>query len=807
MSRCLAVFRLRLALGLGLFYPGHSALAAAPDLSFHIPAEPLSQAIIDLAVQARLSIGHAGLNLHQADGNPVEGRLTARQALDVLLAGSGFGYVFLDADTVNIVSLTSQTTPPASGASTIEDVVVTATKRPAVAQTLPESIVTIGGAELAEDGAVTTNDLARHAAGVTATNLGAGQDKLFLRGLSDSVLSGRTESMVGLYLDESRIIDDAPDPALRLTDIDRIEVVRGPQSTLFGDGALGGVVRMITNQPNLERSEAVVQAGAALTAGGDPSGSLDVMANIPLIDDVLGLRAVGYAAQDGGYIDDVRLRLKNVNQTREQGGRLALRWAPVEGWNITLRLVEQVAAAADSQYVLVGLPDLQRANYEQEPHKDRFREASMVVEGALSWASLTSTSSYTDRLIDTTYDASIAWPALTGFPLGPSLFNDDRFIRTFSHETRLNSVEDGDWRWVGGVTGSHRDESYHSRLAGPGANGLPFVAVAETRDDHADQAALFGEATYRLTDWLDLTAGVRLLYASTTAEAQVYQGAKGLTAGAKGNNAEPDMTHKAVISVHPLDDVTLYASLAQGFRLGGINIDSPAAAANVNAVDHEEREGVNADAFKSDTLQSYELGAKSSLLDGALIANGALFLTFWDNIQSDQILSNGLLYIANAGNVRAPGVETDLSYQVTSHIRLQANAFWSDPTLSHGNPLLVQTVGRLPGVPESSAGASLRYDFSLPTDDEAFIALDGQYIGRSYAGFDVKNSPPMGDYLTADIRLGWQHDPWRATLFVDNIGNTRADTFAYGNPFTIDKQGQSTPLRPLTIGLSFSRSF
>lgn len=806
MSRRLAVCGLRLALGLGLFCPGHSTLAAVPDPSFHIPAEPLSQAIIDLAVQARLSIGHAGLNLHQADGKPVEGRLTARQALDALLAGTGFGYVFLDADTVNIVSLTSQASPPGPGASTIEDVVVTATKRPAVAQTLPQSIATIGGVELAEEGAATTSDLARHAAGVTATNLGAGQDKLFLRGLSDSVLSGRTESMVGLYLDESRIIDDAPDPSLRLTDIDRIEIVRGPQSTLFGDGALGGVVRIIANQANLDRSEAVVQVGAALTAGGDPSGSFDAMANIPLIDDVLGLRAVGYATQNGGYIDDVRLGLKNINQTREQGGRLALRWVPLEGWSVSFGVVGQFAAAADSQYVLVGLAGLERANYEREPHQDRFREASMVVEGALGWASLTSASSYTDRLIDTTYDASTAWPALTGFPLGPSLFNDDRFIRTFSHETRLNSIGDDDWRWVVGLTGSHRDENYHSRLAGPGMGGLPFVAIAETRDDHADQAALFGEATYRLTDWLDLTAGGRLLYASTGAAAQVYQGATGATTAAKGSNGEPDVTQKAVISVHPLEDVTLYASVANGFRLGGININAPAAAANVNAGDGDEREGVSADAFKSDTLRSYELGAKSSLLDGALIANGALFLTFWDNIQSDQILSNGLLYIANAGNVRAPGAETDLSYQVTSHVRLQANAFWSDPKISHGNPLLIQTVGRLPGVPESSAGASLRYDFSLPNDDEAFVVLGGQYVGRSYAGFDVTNSPPMGDYLTADLRLGVQHGPWRASLTIDNLGNTRANTFAYGNPFTFEKQGQGTPLQPLTVGFSLSRS-
>jgi len=755
-----------------------------------------------------VSIGHAGTNLRGAGGNAVEGRLTLRQALDALLAGSGFGYVFLDSETIDIVSLAaSAPTAPAPASSTIEDVVVTATKRPAVAQTLPQSLVTIGGAELAEDGATSAGDLARHAAGVTATNLGAGQDKLFLRGLSDSVLSGRTESMVGLYLDESRIIDDTPDPALRLIDIDRVEIVRGPQSTLYGDGALGGVVRIITNQPNLDRTEAMVQTGAALSAGGSPSGSLDAMANIPLIDDVLGLRVVGYGTQEGGYIDDIRLGLKNINQTSDQGGRIAVRWVPAEGWNLSFGLVGQFIAAADSQYGQAGLPYLERANYEREPHRDGFRQANVTVQGPLGWAFLTSASTYTDRKIDTVYDASLAWPSLTGFPVGPSLFSDNRVIRTVSHETRLNSVGDGDWRWVGGVTGSHRDEGYQSRLLGPGLGGVPFVALAETRADHADEAALFGEATYRATDWLDLTAGARIFYSSTGADAQVYQSSTGAVAKASGSKAESDMTRKAVISVHPDDETTLYASMAGGFRLGGIRIDNPAAAANVNAGGGEQSEGVSVNAFASDTLTSYELGAKSSLLDGALIANGAFFLTLWDNIQSDQMLSNGLLYIANAGNVRAPGAETDLSYQLTPHWHAQVNAFWNDPKLSHINPLLIQTVGRLPGVPESSAALSVRYDFSLSNDDDVFAMLGGQYIGGSYAGFDVKNSPRMGNYLTTDLRLGVRHDLWRATLSVDNLGNVRANTFAYGNPFTVDKQEQTTPLRPLTIGLSLSRSF
>jgi outer membrane receptor protein involved in Fe transport len=359
---------------------------------------------------------------------------------------------------------------------------------------------------------------------------------------------------------------------------------------------------------------------------------------------------------------------------------------------------------------------------------------------------------------------------------------------------------------VAGVTGLHREEDYRSRLVGPGSGGEPFVDLTQRRDDNADEAALFSEVTYRVNEWLDLTGGIRLFYASVGADAQVYQGASGITSPARGNNAESDMTRKAVIDVRPWEDVTLYASVGEGFRLGGINIDGPAAAGNVNAGGGEETEGVSAHSFASDTLLSYELGAKTGLLNGALIANGALFLTHWDNIQSDQILPDGLLYIANAGNVRAPGAEADLSYQFTPHWHMQLNGFWSDPKITHANPLLVQTVGRLPGVPESSAALSLRYDFSL-ADDDAFLIIGGQYLGGSYAGFDVTNSPPMGNYLTGNLRLGLRHGPWRAALSIDNLGNTRANSFSYGNPFTFDAHGQSTPLRPLTVGVTLGRSF
>jgi iron complex outermembrane receptor protein len=774
------------------------------EIVFHIDAQPISEALVSFALQARLSISHTGIDFHGAPGNPVEGMLQPKEALQRLLAGTGYDFAFLDADTVQIRE-PSAAVPAPAGPPVIDEIVVTATKRTEIAQTLPYSIAVLTGTDLNDSGSEVTNDLTRQVAALTATNLGAGQDKLFIRGLSDSAFSGRSQSTVGLYLDESRVTDDAPDPGLRLTDIDRVEIVRGPQGTLYGAGTLGGLIRIITNKPVLDQEQGMVAVSTATTQGGDPSGSLDAMLNLPIVENVLGLRLVGYVTSDGGYVDDIRLGLHKTNDTDTDGLRLNLRWLPDDDWIVTIGATNQSIKAADSQYFEAGLPPFQRANYEMEPHLDHFLQTSLTAERALDWANLISTTAFTQRRITNQYDASLAWPSLTGFPLGPSTFDDVRDIRSVTHETRLTSLGDGDWNWLSGVYLSHRDEDYRSRLRGPDATDAPYLARSEIRDDHADEAAIFGEATYRLTDWASLTAGGRLFYSSVGASAQIMTGTTG-PALANGSNSAVGITPKFVLSVRPQDNLTFYADASEGFRLGGININSPAGAVNVNARS-EDGPGANANAFASDILWTYEVGAKTTLLDGRLIANAAAYLTIWNNVQSDQILPDGSLFIANVGDVQDPGFEADLDFQATDHLRLRGNFFFNDPKITHANPLLIQTTGRLPGVPESSFGLSGRYDLPLGNTFDAFASLDYSYVGKSYIGFDVKNSPAEGNYFLGNLRLGLTHDDWQAVFYVNNLANEQANSFAYGNPFLTGRVGQITPLRPRSFGLGFSWNY
>jgi outer membrane receptor protein involved in Fe transport len=798
------VARVRLSgLYLALFWSVAPAIGRPERFDFEIRAEPMAAALVDLAIQARISIGHAGVDFREVAANPVHGRLTTEQALNALLANTGFEATTIDAQTVAIHKLTVAAPAPDT-TGIIQEIVVTATKRTAVAQTLPDSIAVLTASDLEDRGATVSNDLTGQVAALTATNLGAGQDKLFIRGLSDSVFTGRTQSTVGLYLDDARVTEDAPDPGLRLVDVDQVEVLRGPQGTLYGAGTLGGLIRIVTNKSVLDRFEGMAAVSAATTDGGGPSGSADAMFNAPIVPDVLGLRLVGYIKSDGGYLDDPRLGLNNVNHTDTRGVRGGVTWVPADEWTVRLAVTDQTINAADAQYYAATLPPLTRDNLVQEPHQDDFLQTSVTIEGPLAWGTLTSATAYTRRRIADQYDSSLEWPVLTGYPAGRSVFDDVRDIRSATHETRLASAEADPWRWVTGLFLSTRDEDYRSRLTGPAPGNPGLVALGQSREDHANEAAIYGDLTYRPLDGLSLEAGVRLFYASVDAAATLDQIGHA-PAPASGTNDATGITPKATLSFQPNDRMTLYVDAAEGFRLGGININGPAGATNGSS--GESDNGISTNTFASDQLWSYEIGAKTSFLDGRLIANGAAYYTSWQNAQSDQILPDGTLYIANVGDGGIPGVEADLDFQATEHFRLRSNVFWSDPRIVHANPLLVQTAGRLPGVPEDSFGVSARYDRPIGDAYDAFADIDYAYVGKSYVGFDESNSPQMGNYYISNLRLGLLHDAWQATLYIDNISDERANSFAYGNPFSFGRVGQITPLRPRTIGLGISRSF
>ncbi len=764
------------------------ARAQSAMVTVHVRPQPLANALLDFAIQAGLSINESGIDFHQAASNAVDGTFTQEEALKRLLAGTGYDFAFTAPGAVQIN--VAKAPPRAQRPSSIENVIVTATKRAEVAQSLPYSIAVAKGDVLSDMGVTSATGLTTYVAGLTATNFGAGEDKFFVRGLTDSVFPGLSESVVGLYLDETRIADDAPDPNLQLIDVDRVEVLRGPQGSLYGAGSLTGLVRIVTRKPDFDRFAAAGGASAATTAGGGLSESVNAMLNLPLPTQALALRLVGYAERTSGYVDDVSLHAKNTNGTTIVGGRAALGWKLDGIWTVTANAAFQETKSRDSQYYLRDLGPHNRDNLLREPHYDRLFLSGVTAQAGFNGIDLVSNTSFLDRRLKARFDASQAWNGLTGFPAGPSPFDFARSIIAFTHETRLTSSTDGQWEWLSGLFLSWRAEDFASDLSGPDNGGANLFARIETREDRTEEAALFGEVTYRFTPDFSLIAGARAFYAAHSVSARRAGLLITAAPAFKGTSSQSGIAPKLVLSYQPTAAATFYAQFSEGYRLGGVNVDGPP-----NATGETEA------SFDSDSIRNFEIGSKLDLLDGRLVANSALYYALWDNVQTDQIARDGAFFILNAGNVSDLGAEIDLAARPLANLELQAHAFWNNANLSHKNPLLDASGEGLPGAPHTSMGFSARYDIPLHAHNALFLAGSFDYVGTSHLGFG-ENTPTMGNYRLLNLRLGWMHGAWQAILYADNVTNDAQNTFAFGNPF--DSAAQITPPRPRTIGIALS---
>ncbi len=785
------------------FLSSPMAHAQPETRSFNIAAQSLPDALVTFALEANLSVAYPDIDFQGAVANPVDGRLLPAEALHRLLAGTGYKAVFLKSDTIRIyrTDLASKIQLPA-----MEEIVVTANKRVEMAQSVPASVSVIADDDVDKYGVQTANDLTMHVAGFSETNFGLGRDKISLRGIADSAFPGRSQSVVGLYLDETRLTGDAPDPGLRLVDIRRLEILRGPQGTLYGSGALGGIVRIITNKPELDRFQGMTSISAITTEGGRNSSGVDAMLNVPLVKNVLALRGVAYARTEGGYIDNVRLHANNINKTDIEGLRINLLWEPNDNWSVTTGITAQAIKADDSQYFESKLGFPQQANLVREPRRDRFLQTHLTIEGTLDWANITSASAHIGRRPENRYDASGAWKSLTGFAKGPSTFDDARDIQTTSNETRLTSVGDSRLNWTVGTFLSYREEDYRSQLAGPDHGRRRFVARTELRRDRAKEVAVFAETKYHFADNVALTTGGRLFFSDLNASTNIDR-AFGNNSIERGDNHTTGFIPKMVLSFEPTDNALLYGGISEGFRLGGINIGSPFGASDSNGRGWPTSAFPIGRKFASDHFWNYELGLNSRLFNRRLSVNAAGFFIMWDNIQSDQVYKDGSFFTNNIGDAEVTGTDISLIFKATRHLRLESNIFWSLPKIKDPNPLYIRSMGRLPAAPEKSFGISGSYEFSLESDWDAFTSLEYEFVGKATFGFDSRNSPKMGNYSQVNMRLGISHGQWKGTFAVDNLINRHANTFAFGSPFDYSRNRPVTPLRPRSVELDLSCSY
>lgn len=788
------------ALGLALAVSA-PARAAETRYALDIPAQSLRSAMVQLALQTGVSVSTG-----QAAGcGPVRerlvGRLSLSEALNRLMAGTGCGYRLIDARAVEILPAPSRPPAPVRSQPTnapprdVSELVVVATGRPTPADRLAYPVSALSAATLEAQGVRDAADVAQLTSGMMVTNLGSGRDKIILRGLSDGPLTGHSQSMVGVYLDDVRVSYNAPDPDLKLVDVAQVEVLRGPQGALYGSGSLGGVVHLVTGQPDPGGGSGWLSATRAWTRDGAASATLEGMANVPLLSGRGAARLVAWREDQGGYIEDVGLGVHDANRTVRQGLRLSAGLDLNADWRLTGGWVSQAINARDTQYATPSLGVYRRANRLREPHDNDFAMAHLGLRGRMAWGEARLSLAWLRHELASRYDASAAPPVAAA--LGPAAFDDDNFVRGLIAEASLSSPADARVQWLAGLFLARNRQDIDDDLVDVGAGRL---LLDETRRDRLDEVALYGQAAWPVTERATLTLGGRLFRADNRIDSSVESA--GGTARFAGHVTRTGFAPKAVLAYDLSPGVLVYVQAAEGYRAGGANTTgAPGQVVSGPAGPQPYR------LYQGDELWSFELGARARLLDDRLAIRAAAFQADWRNIQSDALLSSGLPFTANIGDGRNRGLEVEASYRSGS-LLLKADAIFNAPELSRANPgFPARSDLALAGAPEVSWSVSGHY--GRPLAQGRSLELDGRlaYVGGSRLTFDANTAPAMGDYVTGRVAVSLVDPRWRLTVAVDNPGDSAGDTFAYGNPFTLRTERQSTPLRPRTLSIGLKVSY
>jgi iron complex outermembrane receptor protein len=796
-----------------LIFVAPAAMAAqAPVRQFHIPAKSVSEALIEFAVQSNLSVGGATACAGRSVG--LTGAFTIDEGLKRLLAGSGCRFRRVAADTVRILPpldaeprQQGAPSPPAPQSdepgSVLQELVVSATKRAAEVDQLPYAVSALSRRDLRVSGATDIEDVASQLASLSTTNLGPGRDKILLRGLSDGVFTGRTQSTVGIYLDNVPITYNAPDPDLHLGDLDAIEVLRGPQGSLYGGGTMSGIYRIVTRKPELDEMSLSLRVGAGITLGGAASDQLEGVINIPFAGDRAAMRAMIYQDVDGGYISDLNLHQSNIDSSVRTGARAAVQANLDPTLTSTTGLAFQAIRSNDTQYISPNLGRLRRANKVRETSSNDFWQAVETVEKTTGLGDLRSTTSFVRHKFATRSDASNALPLFGGNPLNVGSYDEPSHIDMAVEDLVWTSPSVGRLQWLGGLFGSLTQETTDAVVRANARGAAPAqVLYQEHRSDNLSEGAAYGEATLSLTQTLQATLGARVFFNDVHTTSDVEDPQTHRKRLFNGSSPGHGISPKFALSYHLPANQLLYLTIEEGHRAGGFNTGGLiggvfSTSPNLPGVPRK---------FGGDELWNYELGSKLTFLDGRLRLRSAVFYNSWHNIQTDQFLPSGISYSTNAGDGRNIGVEAEAEISLTQGWSIKANALVDEPVLNHAAPGFVSGVS-LPGVPDLLVGGRTEYKRPLWGHLTGLLSADARYVGRSQLTFNKAITAPMGGYVVARLSAQIVSDRWRVAAFLSNPTNEGGNTFSYGNPFNFQQVREVTPQRPRSVRVILSMDF
>ena len=764
----------------------------------------------------------------------------------------------------------AQTTVPAAPVNELERVIVTSQKRVEDVKRVPLSVTALSGDALKDNQIVNFSDISRNVPNVSFSSQGgAGLATIEIRGVSSQAGS----ATVGVYMDDvsltTRNLYSQGTAEPHFFDLERVEVLRGPQGTLYGAGSMGGTLRFISKAPNLKHFTTDVSAEISSTDHGGTNGMAQAVFNLPLKTDVAALRIGVQTGHDSGYIDQVdaatlKVTNKGINSVNWSVLKLALKLNPNADWSITPALFYQKTKTADidAAYLNVGsyqqfnagtpLARFQSSKPVREPGTDTLTLPSITINGDLGFADLTAVANSYQRKFVRTQDGTNVNSAYIGSLITdagvsgvvsylPSAVYLDNKIDQKALELRLASkgteLSKTPFTWVTGVyfAQTKTDVSDNEPVFGINAAftkaGLNIYDPAQWSDSagifnnafpndnsyfsarHYDskQSSVFGELTYHLSDSLRLIAGLRYLRSSEDFKREgdfFFAGGPTTTAiSSKANKATPRLALDWDVS----KETTLYANIADGFRLGGANRPIPLSIQG--NVDDLKALGLKAapDSFLPDSLRSFEVGSKSRLFDNRLSLNVSVYRINWNNIQQDVYLpSAGFDFETNVGRATSTGIEAELKAKVTPDFLLSVSGGFNKAEFAEDVPFLgldgsgqpnVRKGDAIQGVPRYNARLGGEYQFRGLGGFDSVLRLNAQWTGASHGS--LKRSDPdysRPSYMTVDGSWGVTVGRWDLALSVKNLTNNHT---VLQQP-NIQSVNQAYYLRPRTIGLNVS---
>jgi outer membrane receptor protein involved in Fe transport len=713
----------------------------------------------------------------------------------------------------------NSTEPQATGTAGNEDdgetIYVTAQKREENLQDVPLSISVVGGEDLVETGATQLTEIAGYVPGLHVSSLGApGQTLIALRGIPPLAAG----ASVGTYLDDapvgsSTVYTESAGFTVDLLpyDLARIEVLRGPQGTLYGASTIGGLLKYVTVAPDL--NELSVRAGAEvfdIRHAGDIGFAVQALVNAPIVEDRLAVTASFAHRDTPGWIDNIQTGTQDQNGFNQTGFRGSLLWRPTQNLRIRLSALFQEIDSESSTIIaqdLTGTPvgnGRSNFNFVPVPFESEFENYAASVEYDFGFATLSSITTYTDAERLESIDASrifgVLFPLLTGGAIGPGItpFDNRITMEKFTEEVRLTSPSGGRFEWLLGVF--YTDEEADNQqivnsfdLDGNVIEALNPLAVVGLPSTY-EEIALFGNATFRFTDQFWLSGGLRWARNEQTFR-QISSGAIVPTADTPGESEEDVLTFSVSPQFHLNEDTMFYARVASGYRPGGPNVILPGVPPT----------------FEADTIVNYELGFKTRLIDRTLALDVALFRMDWDDIQVTQGFggTNGL---ANGGTARAQGIEAALVWQPVPGLTLGANGALTDAELTEDAPAISGLDGdRLSFIPRFSGSLTANYRFAVAANADAEIGGGVRHTGGRLSAVESDpDSLRIDAYTAIDLNASVTfNDRYTLRAYLRNLTDD-------GGPITrsIINNGLQqpsfisvVPLQPRTIGLALDVAF